>query len=192
MPGDPLMPVIDAFAMTVLQLGGEQTALKEIGEATVKKFGKLLAEQREIVRAATDSASQQARNAEAQMLERIAEASAMAASNALSRRARALDCRAAAVVGLCIAIAACVGAFGGYRAGYQAASTTISEEEAALRAGFQNGIDAADLWVDLMRWNDPRAALLNCRRPEEILMQNGRRFCRVRLWVEKPPEAKPY
>jgi hypothetical protein len=68
----------------------------------------------------------------------------------------------------------------------------ITATEDGVRAVFREGPAAAVLWVDLMRWNDPRAALGGNRAPAEILMQGGRRACRVPFWVERaPPPSRP-
>jgi ElaB/YqjD/DUF883 family membrane-anchored ribosome-binding protein len=189
LPGDPLEPLVDAFARTIIGLARGQRALTESTEAAVKEFDSLLRAQRDLLKSASDRARAEARNAEAKMLERVADASAIAAGEALSQRARALDRRAAAVVGMCIVCAVLIGSAAGWFFREQWALAARIEEEARFGAAFRDGPEAAAIWIDLMRWNDARVALENCRRPEEVIIQNRRRACRLLFWVEKQADA---
>jgi len=189
LPGDPLEPLVNAFARTIIGLGYGQRALNESIEAAVQKFVSLLRDQRDLLESASKRARVEARNAEAKMLERVADASAIAAGEALSQRARALDRRAAAVVGMCIVCAVLIGSAAGWVIRDQRALEARIDEEARFGAAFRDGPEAAAIWIDLMRWNDPRVGIENCRRPEEVIVQNRRRACRLLFWVEKQADA---
>ncbi len=112
-------------------------------------------------------------------------------SRAFGDRVRALDRRTAAFVGVAVIGALVLGAGGGWWAGDRSARAAIVATEDGVRAAFREGPTAAALWVDLMRWNDPRAALMVCREPGEVLTQGGRRGCRVPLWVGPPAALRP-
>lgn len=86
---------------------------------------------------------------------------------------------------LAAAGALALGAAGGWWVGDQSARENITATKDGVRA-------AAVLWVELMRWNDPRASRSVCRDLAEVLMKDGRRACRVPFCVKRVPSvAKP-
>jgi hypothetical protein len=79
---------------------------------------------------------------------------------------------------------------GGYWWGSSTAQAAIHETEAGLQAAFNDGPEAARLWLALMLWNDPTHALAQCSGYAGFV-QDGRKACTVPLWIEKPVAAPP-
>ncbi len=103
--------------------------------------------------------------AEAETVDSLSTALADEAARAFGDRVRALDRRTAAFVGVAVIGALVLGAGGGWWAGDRSARPPSSRPRTGARGLFREGPTAAALWVDLMRWNDPRAALMVCREP---------------------------
>jgi hypothetical protein len=191
-PGDPMAPLIEALAQAVGFLGHQRAALAGTAEDVTERLGAILQDGREVAEAEAERFRAECQATEAETVRSLSIVLADTAERALTHRVRALDRRTAALVGLAVAGALALGAGGGWWISDQSARADITATEDGVRAAFREGPAAAVLWVDLMRWNDPRAALGGCREPAEILMQGGRRACRVPLWVERaPPAGRP-
>lgn len=188
-PGDPMAPLVEALARAVAFLGQQRAALSLTAEDVTERLSGVLYEGREVADAEAARFRAECQATEAETVRSLSAVLADTAERALTDRVRALDRRTAALVGLAVAGALALGAAGGWWAGDRSARAAIVVAEDGVRAAFREGPAAAALWVDLMRWNDPKSALSVCREPGEILMQNGRRACRVPFWVERPPAA---
>lgn len=186
-PDDPMAPLVEVLARGVMFVGQQCATVAGTTEAAAERLSAILSDGREVADAEADRFRAQCQAAEAETVDSLSTALADEAARAFGDRVRALDRRTAALVGLAVAFALTLGAAGGWWAGDQSARAAIVATEDGVRAAFREGPTAAALWVDLMRWNDPRAALMVCREPGEVLTQGGRRSCRVPLWVERPP-----
>lgn len=187
LPDDPMAPLVEALARAVVFIGQQRAALAVTAENVTDRLGDILQDGRETADAEAERFRAECQATEAETVRSLSAVLADTAERALTDRVRALDRRTAVLVGLAVAFALTLGAAGGWWAGDRSARAAIVATEDGVRAAFREGPTAAALWVDLMRWNDPRAALMVCREPGEVLTQGGRRACRVPLWVERPP-----
>ncbi|TGD94591.1 hypothetical protein [Methylobacterium nonmethylotrophicum] len=185
-----MAPLVEALARTVVYLGQQRSALALTAEDVTGRLGGLLLDGREFADAEADRFRAECQAAEAETVRRLSTVLADTAERALTDRVRALDRRTAVLVGLAVAGALILGISGGWWAGDRSARAEITTIEDSVRAAFREGPGAAALWTDLMRWNDPKAALATCREAGEILIQGGRRACRIPFWIERPPPAQ--
>ncbi|MBX9934703.1 MAG: hypothetical protein K2Y56_24850 [Methylobacterium sp.] len=185
--GDPMAPLVEALARATMYVGQQRAALAATAEHVAERLNDILQGGRETAEAETARFRAECEATEAETIRSLSAILADTAERALTDRVRALDRRTAVLVGLAVVGAVTLGAAGGWWAGDRSGRASVAATKDSVRAAFREGPAAASLWVDLMRWNDPRAALSVCREPAEILVQGGRRACRVPLWVERPP-----
>jgi hypothetical protein len=189
--GDPMAVLVEALAQAVGFLGHQRAALARTAEDVTERLGTILHEGREFAEAEADRFRAECRAAEADTVRSLSAVLADTAERALTHRARALDRRTAALVAFGMAAAFIAGGGGGWWAGVTTTRAVIVETEDNLRAAFRHGPETARLWVDLMSWNDVRAAIVRCRDSGQIRQEGGRKVCSLLLWVSAPPAVPP-
>lgn len=190
-PGDPLSPLVEALARVVEHLGAQRIALAMTMNDMVATVGDILMQGRETAEAEADRFRSECAATEAAVVERISDAIAEAADAALAQRVRGEERRAGYRAALALIVVLGLGAGSGWFFADRAAGARFAAVEADVRAAFRESPETAVAWADLMRWNDLKAALGICKTPGEVLMQGGRRACRIPMWVAKPPIALP-
>ncbi|SDA34247.1 hypothetical protein SAMN02799622_05741 [Methylobacterium sp. UNC378MF] len=110
---------------------------------------------------------------------------------ALAQRVRGGERRAGYRAAAALVLAVSFGAGAGWFLADRSAEARVARVAENVRIAFREGPETAQAWRDLMAWNDLKAALAICAVPGEVLMQGGRRACRVPLWVARPPTAQP-
>lgn len=188
-PGDPLSPLVEALAMMADHLDERHDALVTAGAETVGALRVVLAEGRETAEAEASRFRAECLATETATVAGLSSTLADASARAFAGRVRAIDRRTAVLVAFGLFGTLIVGAAGGWWSGVTTTRAAISETEAGLRAAFQNGPDDARLWLDIIRWNDVRAAIVRCRDAGQIQEEGGRKTCRLLFWVSSPPTA---
>jgi hypothetical protein len=125
---------------------------------------------------------------EAALVERSARAIGAAAEGMVERRTSRLAWRSAlAAAGVLVSgMAASAGA--GYAMGWRAGAVETAAVADGLRDALGADPAAGAVWLRLMRYNDPVAALRGCGRAS-VVDASGWRGCNVPLWIERagPP-----
>ncbi|SEG69631.1 hypothetical protein SAMN04488144_14513 [Methylobacterium sp. 190mf] len=165
-------------------------ALVAASAATVEELRTLLAEGRETAEAQADWFRAECQATETETVAGMSSAIAKASAHAFDERVRAMDRRTAVLVALGLAAALVAGATGGWWTGVTTTRAAIGETEVGLRAAFRDGPESARVWLELMSWNDVRAAVVRCRDAGRIREEAGRKSCPLLLWVS-PPVAAP-
>lgn len=189
-PGDPLCPLTEGLAVHADHLDARHDELVAASAATVDELRTVLAEGRETAEAEAQRFRAECWATETATVASLSTALADASAEAFAGRVRAMDRRTAALVAIGLVVALVAGAAGGWWSGVTTTRAAIVETEMGLRAAFRNGPETARLWRELMEWNDVRTAIARCRDAGEIREQEGRRTCRLLLWVS-PPIAAP-
>ncbi|TXN64893.1 hypothetical protein [Methylobacterium sp. WL6] len=190
-PGDPLSPLVEALAHVIEHLGAQRIALALMMNGMVERVGDLMTQGREAAEAEAELFRATCAATEVAVVEQISDAIVKATDAALARCVRGGERRAGYRAALALFVALGLGAGSGWFLTDRAASTRFAGVEADVRAAFRESPETALAWADLMRWNDLKAALGVCKTPGEVLMQGGRRACRIPMWVAKPPTAQP-
>lgn len=183
-PGDPMAPLVEAIARAVVFLGHQRAALAATAEGVTERLDAILAAGRETADAETARFRAECQATEAETVSSLSAALADAAAAAFTDRVRAMNRRTAAMVALSVVGALVLGVVVGWWAGDRSAHVNITATEESVRAAFREGPAAAAVWVRLMRWNDPKAAMAVCGEPSQIIIQGGRRGCWFPFWIE--------
>lgn len=181
-----MAPLVEALALAIKQLDDQQTKAERRTLETARRLTAVLREGRATAEVEIAHFQAELAATEANTIDRVAQAIAKSADAALGRRVRAFDRRTAVGAALALVFFSSASFWAGVRLGDQNARAVIAETESELKLAFRDGPAAAALWLDLMRWNDARAALVTCATPPNAFWQNGRRACRVPLWTERP------
>lgn len=189
-PGDPLAPVVESLYHVVRHLEVQRLALAEAMDGAVETIGDLLMQGRETAEAETARFEGACTAIEAEVVERVAAAIGKAADAALVQRVRGGGRRAGYRAALALVLTLGVGAGAGWPVAERTAEARIARVAGDVRLVFRDGPETAQAWRDLMVWNDLKAALAIRAAPGEVLMQGGRRACRIPLWVARPPAAQ--
>ena len=88
---------------------------------------------------------------------------------------------AGGIVAACLALGGC----SGYWYGWSSGRHSVEAMENQIGTAFAAGPDAAGVWLQLMRNNDPRQALNHCS-GAAVWSDNGRQACSVPLWINGP------
>lgn len=107
---------------------------------------------------------------------------AMEQSAQLVVRVKQWQIAAALACFLCVATA--VGVLVGWYFGWRDGSATVAATERGLAEAFRGGGEAADMWLKLMRNNDPKLSLEQCK-GAAVWQINGRRACWVPMWLDE-------
>ena len=190
-PGDPMAPLVEALACTIVFLGQQRAAMAVMAEEAAERLGTILVDGRAAADAEAERCRAKCRLAEAERVGSFSIVPDGAAERAPAHRGRALDRRAATLAGLAVAGALALGATGGWWARERSARASITATEDGVRAALREGPATAAQWVALMRWNNPGPDLSACLQPGGILMHGGRRYCRIPLWIEPPAAGRP-
>ena len=187
---DPLMPLLTAYVKAI-RLMAERTARSDqVAEQASRRIIEAIQQAHRAADAETERFKASLSVSESETIRRVADAIAVSAEKALTRRVRVFDRNTAyAAAGVLFAVAAsCFG--GGYWWGHHAATTSIHETEVGLQAAFADGPDVAQKWLDLMTWNSLPGALAQCTGTSTTI-EHGRRECDVPLWTEPRPRTTP-
>lgn len=188
--GDPLAPLVDGMAVTADHLDMRQDELMAASAATVDELRIVLAEGRETAEAEAARFRAECQATEAETVAALSSSIAKASAQAFDGRVRAMDRRTAALVGIGLVACLVAGAAGGWWTGVTTTRAAIAETEVGVRAAFRDGPESARVWLELMNWNDARAAVVRCRDAGRIREEAGRKACPLLLWVS-PPVAAP-
>lgn len=184
-----MSPLVEGLAVTADHLDARQDALVAVSAATVDELRTILAEGRETAEAEAQRFRAECRAAETATVASLSSALADASAQAFAGRVKAMDRRTAAVVAIGLVMALALGALGGWWSGVMTTRAAIAETEAGLRAAFREGPENARLWLQLMTWNEPRAAVIQCRDAGRIREEGGRKVCPLLFWVSPPVTA---
>ena len=187
---DPLMPLLTAYVKAI-RLMAERTARSDqVAEQASRRIIEAIQQAHRATDAETKRFKASLSVSESETIRRVADAIAVSAEKALTRRIRVFDRNTAlAAAGVLFAVAAsCLG--GGFWWGHHAATTSIHETEAGLQAAFAQGPKAAQKWLNLMQWNDLPYSLGLCTDAISSV-QHRRHACNVPLWIEAPPTTAP-
>ena len=139
-----------------------------------------------VARQATDSETARFRAGldatKTDLIHEIAGKIAKSADAALTRRVRVFD-RNSALIAAGVLVVGLIGALGGGYWWGSSDAASLHETETSLRTAFHDGPESARLWLDLMLWNNPDRALFHCS-GDAVFVQNGRKACKVPLWIE--------
>lgn len=189
-PGDPMSPLVEGMAVTADHLDACQVQFVAASAATVDELRTVLAEGRETAEAEAARFRAECQATETETVAGMSSAIAKASAQAFDGRVRAMDRRTASLVGLGFMACLVAGAAGGWWSGVTTTRAAIVETETGLRAAFRDGPESARVWLELMSWNDVRAAVVRCRDAGRIREEAGRKACPLLLWVS-PPVAAP-
>ena len=189
---DPMAPLVLAFMQTIKFLGERSARSDHIAIDASRRIAKTVGQSRQAADAETKRFRAALAETEADTVQRIATAIVETADVAWTRRVRVFDRNTAALAGLVLFAVAAACLAGGAWWGRSSAYADFRETEAGLHDAFIDGPDRAYAWLQLMELNDPRAALLSCDAAQgRIHIQDGRRWCLVPLWIEKPAIRLP-
>jgi hypothetical protein len=163
-PEDGLYPILSELAVLVEKVAAGTEALNESVRTTADEEAGRIAKL--------------FKDLEAGSADRLA----AGIDRAVAGAARRLHWRMAAAVGGSLFCVALLAGYGGYLWG-RADSLVV---EGQLGAAFQDGPDAARIWLRLWRENNPAAALERCAGAAGF-ERGGRRGCWVPLWLEPAP-----
>lgn len=189
-PGDPLCPLTKGLAVHADHLDERHDALVAASAATVEELRIVLAEGRETAEAEASRFRAECQATETATVASLSTALADASAQAFAGRVRAMDRRTAALVGMGLVACLVTGAAAGWWTGVTTTRAAIAETEVGLRSAFRDGPESARVWLELMSWNDVRAAVVRCRDAGRIREEAGRKSCPLLLWVS-PPVAAP-
>ncbi|MCC0808821.1 hypothetical protein FPV16_21875 [Methylobacterium sp. W2] len=187
LPGDPMAVLIEALAQAIGFLGHQRAALAGTAEDVTERLGAILHDGREVADAEAERFRAECQATEAETVRSLSTVLANTAERALTNRVRALDRRTATLVGVAVAGALALGVGGGWWVGDRSARANITATEDNVRTAFRNGPETAQLWADLMTWNNVHTAVVRCRDSGQIREESGRRVCNLLLWVSAPP-----
>lgn len=185
-----MAPLVEGMAVTADHLDVRQDEFMAASAETVAELRTVLAEGRETAEAQADRFRAECWATETATVASLSTALADASAQAFAGRVRAMDRRTAALVGMGLVAALVAGAAGGWWSGVTTTRAAIAETEAGLQAAFRDGPESARVWLDLMTWNDARAAVIRCRDAGRIREESGRKSCPLLFWVS-PPVAAP-
>ena len=189
---DPMAPLVLAFIETIKFLSNRTALSDRIATDASRRIAKTVSQSRQAAEAETKRFRAALAETEADTVQRIATAIVETADVAWTRRVRVFDRNTAALAGLVLFAVAAACLAGGAWWGRSSAYADFRETEADLHAAFIDGPDRAHAWLQLMEWNDPHAALLTCDAAQgRIRIQDGRKWCQVPLWIEKPAIPQP-
>jgi hypothetical protein len=127
---------------------------------------------------------------EADLIRRITRHADVSMRDAATKHRLRLERKSSVIAGGIFAACIAIGGGGGYWYGWSTGRSSVETTERQLATAFQAGPDAADVWLRLMKHNDPRRALDHCT-GSAVWSDNGRQACSIPLWIDGPgsPEA---
>jgi hypothetical protein len=172
---DPLAPLIRALGQILRYMSARTAESDRVAIDASQRIVQAVSQSQQAAEALT--------KVEADTVSRISAVIAETVDAAWTRRVRKYDRNTAllAAVILFLVAAACLA--GGAWWGHSRAYADIHETEDGLRQAFSDGPDMARSWRELMEWNDLRGSIRACK---EIQFQDGREWCGVPLWLQKP------
>jgi hypothetical protein len=189
---DPMAPLVLAFIHTIKFLGERCARSDRIAADASRRIAKTVGQSRQAAEAETARFRAALAKTEADTVGRIATAIVETADAAWTRRVRIFDRNTAALAGLVLFAVAAACLAGGTWWGRSRADAAFRETEADLHEAFIDGPDSAHAWRELMKWNDLRGSLLTCDAAfGRIHVQDGRKWCALPLWIEKPANSQP-
>lgn len=189
---DPMVPLIRVLGEILRFISARTARSDRIASDASRRIARTVSQSRQAADAETKRFRAALAKTEADTVGRIATAIVETADAAWTRRVRVFDRNTAMLAGLVLFAVAAACLAGGAWWGRSSTYADFHETEADLHAAFIDGPDRAHAWLQLMEWNDPRAALLSCDAAQgRIHIQDGRRWCLVPLWIEKPATPQP-
>jgi hypothetical protein len=181
------MPLIHAFGHTLRYLSARTEQSDSVAIAESQRIVQAVSRNRRAIEAETIRFCAEFAKTEADKVQHIATAIVEAADAAWTRRVRVFDRNTAMLAGFILFAVGALCLAGGAWWGHSRAYADIHETEAGLRQAFRDGPDTARAWRELIEWNDLRGSLLACKEVQgRIHIQDGRRWCEVPLWLQKP------
>jgi hypothetical protein len=189
---DPMATLIHSFIRTIKFLGERTARSDRIAINASRRIARTVSQSRQAAEAETKRFRAVLAKTEADTVQRIATAIVETADVAWTRRVRVYDRNTAMLAGFILFAVAAACLAGGDWWGRSRAYVAFRETEAGLHEAFIDGPDGAHDWLQLMEWNDLRAALLTCDAAQgRIHIQDGRKWCQVPFWIEKPVNPSP-
>lgn len=184
---DPMAPLIGAFARAIRYLDRRSSRSDRIAEASVKRILQAVSQSRLTADAETRRFEMRLANARVDVVKYVADEIISRSDAAWSSRVRAINRRSGVILAAIMFFMMALGAVfeqSHWRAGISNLAGFRELLNALIPAP-----DSAATWLRLMNWNDLTQALASCT-PEQIRVQDGRRWCLVPLWIEGPHHPK--
>jgi hypothetical protein len=176
---DPMAPLIDGLAQTINYLNERSAWSERVVTVASRRILQALVQSRETADAEAQRFRTELALAEAETVRHVADSIVQTTDAAWSKRIRSLDRNAIVIVGFLMVAVAGTSALIGDWWGRSRTHNTFSQNDPLL----QRALVPDANWNELMSWNDLRKALAVCN-SEGVRVQDGRRWCRVGLWIE--------
>ena len=135
--------------------------------------------------AVQDGARGLTQEGEADLVKRIARQADASMRDAVTKHRLRLQWQSSLIAGGIVAACLALGGCSGYWYGWSSGRHSVEAMENQIGTAFAAGPDAAGVWLQLMRNNDPRQALNHCS-GAAVWSDNGRQACSVPLWINGP------
>ena len=122
---------------------------------------------------------------EADLIKRLSRQADASMRDAATKHRLRLERKSSLIAGAVVAACLFLGGGGGYWLGWSSGRQSVETTERQIAMAFQAGPDAADIWLRLMRNNDPRRALDHCS-GSAVWSDNGRQACSIPFWIDGP------
>ncbi len=139
--------------------------------------------------AVQDGARGLTQDGEADLIKRIARQADVSMRDAATKHRLRLQRKSSVIAGGIVAACLAIGTGGGYWYGWSSGLSSVEVMENQISEAFQAGPEGAEVWLRLMRNNDPRQALDHCT-GSAVWSDNGRKACSVPLWIDGPGAPK--
>lgn len=150
----------------------------------------LLTEVRDIVEIASDSVRGGARgltpDGEAELVKRITRTVEESVKDSSERHRLRLERKASWIAGAVVAASLALGGASGFWWGWSSGRQSVQVIERHVTEAFRDGPEVAEAWANLMRSNDLRRTLAECK-GSAVWAVNGRKACRIPMWIEGAP-----
>lgn len=177
--GDPAAESLTALWQVLAGMG----ALMQARQAERAEVAAALAAETQLV---VDRASAELERRSAKLVERLGPDLARAAERHAAVRLWSIRLRTLLAAGAVSVVLATVVFAVSYSAGFSNGRATGLHAGKTIAAAMAAGPDAAQAWSRLMAANDPVAALKNCKAEHD---SNGRRYCRMPVWLDMSTAA---
>ena len=140
--------------------------------------------------AVRDGARGLTQEGEADLIKRIVRQADASMRDATVKHRLRLEWKTSLIAGGVAVVCLILGGGGGFWFGWSSGRASVETMERQIATAFQAGPDAADVWLRLMKNNDPRQALSHCS-GSAVWTDNGRQACSIPLWIDGPGVPEP-
>jgi hypothetical protein len=184
---DPMAPLIDALALTIQYLNERSAWSERIITVASRRILQALVQGRETADAEAQRFRTELAVVEAETVQHVSDAIVKTTDAAWSKRISSADRNAVLIAGFFTVAVAVISAIAGNEWGRSRADNTLPQSVPVSQSTF--GPEMNSTLKQLMSWNDIRKALAACSE-DKVLVQDGRRWCRVGLWIEPSHSAQ--